>query len=137
MTQYDPETDPRLEGQRRYDRERARQEASAKVMTEMLSGAGQAEHQDTSRQLRAAHQGLFPYMTPEQRGQLNAELPMTVGSAWGQPRAVEQLGGTLGHANEGPAPASFDLTRVNDRPGFQQGQQPGMSPLAAYMQGRQ
>jgi len=131
MTQYDPETDPRLEGQRRYDRERARQEASAKVMTEMLSGAGQAEHQDTSRQLRAAHQGLFPYMTPEERGRLNAEQPVVTGSAWGQPRAVEQNGGRFDHHVTSPHPASVDLTQVNNRPGFQRDE----SPLARYMRG--
>jgi hypothetical protein len=89
-------------------------QARSDVMMDMLSGAGQAGHADTSRQLRAAHQGLYPHMTPYDRGADAAKRQAVVGSAYGG-RPLEYLGGTFDHADVGcsPAPARVDMRFVN------------------------
>ena len=98
-------------------------------MAEMLSGGGQAGHAGVSRQLRAAHQGLFGHMSPEDLGAAVAGRAATVGTGWGQGRALERNGGTFDHAI-GPAPARRDLRYAG------QVQPPGESPLARYMRER-
>lgn len=107
---------------------RAHLEASQAASTEAAIEA----HRASSAVLRAAHQGLYGHATPQDMGQVVSEQQPTVGGAWGQERAIERLGGTFTHANDGPAPPPVDLTRVNDRPGYQRGE----SPLSRYMRGR-
>ena len=108
---------------------RAHMEAS-----EAASTAAEVEaHRASSAVLRAAHQGLYGHATPQDMGQVVQAQQPTVGGAWGHERAIERLGGTFTHANDGPAPPPVDLTRVNDRPGYQRGE----SPLARYMRGQQ
>jgi hypothetical protein len=85
------------------------------------------------RVVQAGQGGLYQHMTPQQLGQAAAERPATVGGEWGLGRPLERNGHLS--SSIGPAPARVDLTRVNDRPGFMQGQEPGVSPLLAHMRG--
>ena len=90
---------------------------------------------DDHRVVQAGQGGLFGHMTPQQLGQAAAERTATVGAEWGQERVIERNGHLA--QSIGPAPARVDLTRVDDHPGFMQGQEPGVSPLLAYLRGRQ
>ena len=97
----------------------------------MLSGGGQAAHQaDHDRITRSTH-GLFGASTGQQLSQANAERPATVGGDLGQARPLERNGHLA--QSIGPAPARVDLTRVNDHPGYQQGDD---SPLLRSCEGR-
>ena len=106
---------------------------NADVMNEMLSGGSHA-HADTSRQLQAAHQGLYPHMTPYDRGADAANRQAVVGSAYGG-RPLEYLGGTFDHADVGcsPAPVRVDMRHVNQ---MQRLAADSVSPLKAFMDGR-
>ena len=110
---------------------RARLEASAAAST-----AAEVEaHRASSAVLRAAHQGLYGHLSPQDMGAVATAHPATVGTAWGNGRELETRGGldweSQGAGAVAPIPPRADLRFVN-----QQGQEPGISPLAAYMRGR-
>jgi hypothetical protein len=94
-------------------------QASAKAMNDMMSGGGQDAHRATSAQLRAGQQGLYPHMTPYDRGAAAASRQAVVGSDYGG-RPLERLGGTFDHSEVGcsPAPPRADMRYVNDPPGL-------------------
>ena len=129
---YEPEVPATEFGAWMREQHFARMRANADVMNEMLSGGGQDAFRATSDQLRAAHQGLFPNMSPYDRGADAANRQAVVGSAYGG-RPLERLGGTFNHGDVGcsPAPPRADLRFVNEPGGPPAADQ--MSPLAAYM----
>jgi hypothetical protein len=135
MSQYEHahEVPPEEFSQWLHDQERARQRANAQVMMDMLNGGGQAAHQAAHDRITQSTHGLFGASTGQQLGQAAAERPATVGGEWGLGRPLERNGHLA--QSIGPAPARVDLTRVNDHPGFMQGQEPGVSPLLAHMRG--
>jgi hypothetical protein len=135
MTDFDHETDvPTTEfGQQVRARHFARMQANGEAMAAMLSGAGQAEHQAAHDHLTRSQHGIFGAMTGNQLAQNASERQATVGGEWGLGRPLERNGHLA--QSIGPAPARVDLTRVNDHPGFMQGQEPGVSPLLAHMRG--
>ena len=135
MTEYAHEAEVRVTefGQWVHDQHFARMQANAETMMDMLSGGGRDAHQATHDHLTRSTHGLFGASTGQQLGQAAAEQPATVGGDFGQARPLERNGHLA--QSIGPAPARVDMTRVNDRPGFMQGQEPGVSPLLAYMRG--
>lgn len=129
MTMSEPFQDPALEGQRRATAWRAHLEAS-----QAASSAAEVEaHRASSEGLRAAHQGLYGHMTPEELGAAVQARAATVGTAWGHGRPLERNGGTFDHAATAPAPARVDLRHADMPPGHQVGE----SPLARYMRTRE
>ena len=130
MTEPFPEPDPALEGQRRREAFFAKGQVGADNMTAASMRA--YAQSDDRRVTQAGQAGMYGHMTPYDRGAANAALPPTVGSDYGRGRPLERLGGTFGHQVEGPAPARVDLRNID-----QQGREPGISPLLAYMRGQQ
>lgn len=123
MSEYDQPEVPATEFGAWVRQQRdAHLQASAKDMDEMLSGGGQDAHRATSRQLRAAHQGMYPYMSPYDRGAAAAAMQPVVGSDYGG-RPLQRLGGMFDHSEVGcaPAPARVDMRFIN---------QPGGAPAA-------
>jgi hypothetical protein len=102
-------------------------------MMDMLSGGGRDGHQAAHDHITRSTHGLFGAMTAQELGQVAAERQATVGGEWGQGRPLERFGG-LFDTNDGPAPARVDLTRVNDHPGYQQGDD---RPILRYLRGEQ
>ena len=131
MTMSEPFQDPALEGQRRATAWQAHLEASQAAST-----AAEIEaHRASSEGLRAAHQGLYGHMSPQDMGAAVTARTATVGQDYGgQGRPLEAQGGTFDPADYGcaPAPTRADL-RFVDR----QGQEPGVSPLLRHMRGQQ
>ena len=134
MSDFEHETeapDTAYGAQRRADW-LAGMQRNADTMNAMLSGSGQAGHADTSRQLRAAHTGLFGHATPEEYGQDVSERQVAIGTEWGDGRQLQRNGGL--HDSIGPAPARRDLRFVNQ---VQPPSESSVSPLMAYMRGQQ
>jgi hypothetical protein len=98
-----------------------------------LAAYGRSEDR---RVTQAGQQGLFPHMTPYDRGAAVADMQPIVGSDYGG-RPLEKLGGMLPHSDVGcsPAPARVDMRFIR---------QPGGAPaadaesgLARFMRERQ
>jgi hypothetical protein len=90
-------------------------QARANTFVDFLSGGNaRAEFEATSAHLTKSKQGILGAMTPEQRGQLNAERPAVVGSDYGG-RPLEKLGGTVDWSaiSDSPAPLRRDLRYVD------------------------
>lgn len=118
MSEYDQPEVPATEFGAWVRQQRdAHLQASAQLMNDMMSGAGQDAHRTTSEQLRSAHQGLFPNMSPYDRGAAAAAMQPVVGSAYGG-RPLERNGGLYDPAAYlcSPTPPQRDMRYVN-RPG--------------------
>jgi hypothetical protein len=110
--------------------------AGLQANADMADRAAVAAHgrSEDHRVVQAGQQGLFPNMSPYDRGAAAAAMQPVVGSDYGG-RPLEKLGGMFDHSEVGcaPAPARVDLRYVN-RPG---GQQPtGESAWEAWKRGR-
>lgn len=132
MSQYEHahEVPPEEYGQWRHDQERARMQANAQVMMDMLSGAGRAAHQAAHDHLTRSTHGMYNGSTGQELAQSVTERPATVGGDWGLGRPLERNGHLA--QSIGPSPHAVDLTRVNDRPGFQQGDD---RPIMRHLRG--
>jgi hypothetical protein len=87
-------------------------------------------HRAVSDVLRAGQQGILGHLSGQEQAASVAARPVTLGTDWGDGRALERLGGTT--ESIAPAPARVDLRHVNAP-----NQRPtGESPLARYMRGR-
>ena len=86
----------------------------------MFTNAAVEAHRPTSAHLRAAHQGLFPGMSPQDNGAAVASRDVTIGADYGS-RPLERLGGTFTHAAEGPTPHPVYRSQLDDFPGYQRG----------------
>jgi hypothetical protein len=122
-------------GRWRLEQARAQQRANAQVMMDMLNGGGQDAHRADHDQITRSTHGLFGPMTPEERGQANAERQATVGGEWGQGRPLERNGGAFDWSavSDSPAPGRVYRSQINDRPGLQRGE----SPLVRWQRGQQ
>jgi hypothetical protein len=106
--------------------------ASLRANSEMMSQAAMEAHQEDHYAVNAGQVGLFGHMSPEDKGAAVAARAATVGADYGG-RPLERHGGLYDHHNEAPVPARVDLRHINTP-----GRQPTtVSPLWAYMQGRQ
>jgi hypothetical protein len=91
-------------------------QARANTFVDFLSGGNaRAEFEATSAHLTRSKQGVLGAMTGQQAAQNVAERQATVGSAFGQERPLERLGGTVDWSafSDSPAPARRDLRFVN------------------------
>jgi hypothetical protein len=81
-----------------------------------LQAYGQSEDR---RVTQAGQQGMYPNMSPYDRGAAAASRQVVVGADYGG-RPLERLGGTFDHSEVGcsPAPPRADLRFVNDPPGL-------------------
>ena len=133
MSQYEHahEVPPEEYGQWRHDQERARMQANAQVMMDMLSGAGQADHQAVHDHLTRSTHGIFGGMTGHQMAQDATGRRVTVGGDFGGGRPLERNGG-LYDTSAGPAPHRVYLSQINDRPGFQVGDD---RPILRHLRG--
>jgi len=102
--------------------------------SDMAKAASMAAYgrSEDRRVTQAGQQGLYPNMSPYDRGAAAAAQQPIVGSAYGG-RPLERNGGLYDHHNEAPAPARVDLRYVN-RPS---GPPTGESALARFMRERQ
>ena len=112
--------------------------ARLQANSDMADRAAVAAHgqSEDHRVVQAGQQGLFPNMSPYDRGAAVAAMQPVVGSAYGG-RPLERLGGTFDHRDVGcaPAPARVDMRFIR---------QPGGAPapdaesgLARFMRERQ
>jgi hypothetical protein len=114
--------DPTQEGMRRAREQQAHHERLAANAAEMEA------HRATSGQLRAAHQGLYPGMSPTDFGAAVSGIGARVGDGVGEGRELLAQGGSFNWSDvsDSPAPARVDLRNVNAHPGMQRGAESGL-----------
>ena len=94
---------------------------SAWAQEASLRAYGQSEDR---RRTQAGQQGILGHMSPTERGAEVQGRAATIGSEWGQTRALERNGGAFTHHLSGPAPARVSLVGQGAPPGYQRDENP-------------